>query len=295
MRVLVLALTLGFGSMSVAWAQKPTKAYDFFSVEVANAKGELGFTTLGAINDHREITGGFTVGEAQGFLMTHSGEISRIGCPNAIFTALLGINNSGAMAGSCYDGVNHAFFRNRFGHFALIDVPDALITQGRGLNDMNQVVGYFRDKTGAQHGFLWDNGTITIFDLPHLQNVIPYPMGINNRGEIVGSYAESPCNCNERGFLLSRGSLTMIDFPSAKATLPSGINDHGHIVGVYAETDTKHHGFLLGDGGFTTIDVSFPGINFTEAYGINNRGEVVGRYLQQNPIYNFGFIAVPRN
>jgi probable HAF family extracellular repeat protein len=295
---LILFLMLGAGFVTAGSDEQLAPSYEFMSIELPNGRGELGFTALAGINDRGRIVGGFTVGESQGFILGSRLEISRTGCPNATFTALLGINRPGAIAGSCFDGINHGFLRRRLGEFTLIDVPDALITQARGLNDANQVVGYFRDKTGSQHGFVWYRGTFATFDLPGLQGVIPYPEAINNRGQIVGFYAESPCNCNERGFLLNWGSLETIDFPTATATLLTGMNDRGQIVGVYADANSRHHGFVLTYGHFTTLDVPFTGIQFTEPHGINNLGEIVGRYLQQTDpfaqAYNQGFLAVPK-
>jgi probable HAF family extracellular repeat protein len=282
-----------FGFVSIGLAEKQPQSYSFLSVEVPDGQGALGFTSLAGINDKGEIVGGFTAGQSQGFVISKRSEITRTGCPNASLTALLGINNSGSIAGSCDNGASSAFFRNRQGHYTLIDVPGAVSTHGEGLNDLNQVVGYYRDETGDQHGFLWNDGAFFTFDLPDLENVIPYPHGINNRGQIVGTFAERPCNCNERGFLFSQGSLTIIDFPGASATLVNGINDQGDIVGTYVDSNGKH-GFVLNEQGFKTLDIPFAGIDFTEAQGINNRGEIVGRYLQSNPIYNFGFVAIPK-
>ena len=271
-------------------AKEGLDSYSFLPIEVPNGQGALGFTSLQGINDRSEIVGGFVVGESLGFVISR-GEITRTGCPGAIFTALLGINNSGAMAGSCYDGTNHAFFRNQAGQYTLINVPGAIITQGRSLNDRNQVVGYYLDQNENQHGFVWEKEAFVTFDLPDLGNVISYPLGINNRGQIAGTFTQSPCNCNERGFLLSDDRLTVIDFPGATATIVNGINDEGDIVGTYVDRNEKHHGFVLDNGDFKTLDVPFAGIDFTEAYAINNRGEIVGRYLKDGPIYNFGFIA----
>ena len=294
-RLLTLCLSVVpiFAFVAVGLAEKQPKSYRFLSVEVSTSHGGLGFTSLGGINDNGEIVGGFTVGGSQGFVIGKRNEITRIGCPDAASTALRGINNSGAIAGSCDDRTSHAFFRNRQGQYTLIDVPGATATHGRGLNDFNQVVGYYRDQTGENHGFVWSDGVFSTFDLPDLQNVIPYPHGINNRGQIVGSFAENPCNCNERGFLFSHGSLTVIEFPGASATIANGINDRGDIVGIYVDSNGDHHGFVLVDEHFMTLDVPFAGIDFTEAEGINNRGEIVGRYLQRDPIYNFGFVAIP--
>jgi len=298
-RLLILCLSVIpiFEFVSVGLAERQPTSYSFLSVEVPNSQGKLGFTSLADINDKGEIVGGFTAGDSQGFIISKRSEITRTGCPNATFTFLLGINNSGAIAGSCHDGTTHAthaFLRNQKGQYTLIDVPGAVITEGRGLNDFNQVIGYYRDETGEQHGFVWNDGAFFTLDLPDLENVIPYPQGINNRGQVVGSFAERPCNCNERGFLFSQGSLTIIDFPGARATILNGINDRGDIVGIYVDSNGEHHGFVLDDEGFKTVDVQFAGIDFTEAAGINNRGEIVGRYLQRDPIYDSGFVAIPR-
>lgn len=288
--ILSLGLTRFSGSVSLRHAREHLKSYNFSSIEVPDSNGQLGFTTLIAINDKGEITGGFVAADPEGFLIDRRSEISRIACPAATFTAIRGINNSGAMAGDCD---NHAFFRDRWGQFTFIEAPDSKATTGRGLNDSNQVLGYYEDKAGDQHGFVWDDGTFFSFDLPDLENVIPYPLGINNQGQIVGHYTDSACNCNGGGFLLSRGILTRIDFPGAIATIPVGINDHAQIVGFYIDSAEQHHGFSFDHGDFFTVDV--PDVEFTEAYGINNRGQIVGRYLRTDSIYNIGFIADPRN
>jgi uncharacterized membrane protein len=86
-----------------------------------------------------------------------------------------------------------------------------------------------------------------------------------------------PCPAEgHRGFLLSRGEFTTIDFPGANLTQPWKINSRGDIVGVYFDTSGQVHGFLLSRGVFSTIDV--PGAAGTAAFGINPRGDIVGSY-----------------
>jgi uncharacterized membrane protein len=72
-------------------------------------------------------------------------------------------------------------------------------------------------------------------------------MGINARGDIVGSYGSADGRFH--GFLLSEGRFTSIDVPGATFTFADGINSEGDIVGAYT-TDPKlpattYHGFLL--------------------------------------------------
>jgi probable HAF family extracellular repeat protein len=58
--------------------------------------------------------------------------------------------------------------------------------------------------------------------------------GINDSGQIVGSYSEGPFG-PEYGFLYAGGSLTTIDVPGANSTEAHGINDSGQIAGSYAD------------------------------------------------------------
>ena len=66
--------------------------------------------------------------------------------------------------------------------------------------------------------------------------------GINASGQIVGTYQD---NTGLHGFLLSGGTYTTIDVPSAATgeTFVTGINATGQIVGTYADA-TGLHGFL---------------------------------------------------
>jgi probable HAF family extracellular repeat protein len=92
-------------------------------------------------------------------------------------------------------------------------------------------VGYFEvfylgDRT---HGFLLDNGSYTTVDAPGLPNAIAN--GINNSGQIVGSYSDA---AGDHGFLFDLGSYTTLDVPGSAGTAVTGINDSGQIVGYYS-------------------------------------------------------------
>src|SRR5947199_74448 len=115
--------------------------------------------------------------------------------------------------------------------------------------------------------------TFTTIDIPVPGATGTVAVGINNRGQIVGSYSTTS---GFHSFLLDHGTFTTIDVPGAGYA--SGINDRGQIVGVYH----IYSSFLLDHGTFTTIDV--PGASFTEASGINNRGQIVGDYFVGTPI-----------
>jgi uncharacterized membrane protein len=136
-------------------------------------------------------------------------------------------------------------------------------------------------------GLLLDRGVFrSLPDVPgavatvHVRN--------NNRGQIVGTYADiSDGTPRLRGFLMKRnGRVTRIDVPGAVSTLPAGINDHGQVVGAWVGPDATVdpvtgeggpvHGFLWERGRLEKFDV--PGATTTAPYEINNRGQVVGNY-----------------
>jgi beta-lactamase regulating signal transducer with metallopeptidase domain len=75
--------------------------------------------------------------------------------------------------------------------------------------------------------------------------------------------------------------------PGATAATARGINNVGRIVGSFADASGTH-GFVYGNGAFTTIDV--PGSTWTIATGINNAGQIVGAYGPGGETGNRGFL-----
>jgi probable HAF family extracellular repeat protein len=98
--------------------------------------------------------------------------------------------------------------------------------------------------------------------------------GINNAGQIVGSY---PYN----SYVYSGGVFTTLDVPDVPfagyGLRATGINNSGQIVGDY-NNQTENHGFVKSGGSYTTIAV--PGASTTSAGGINDAGDVAGYYYE---------------
>jgi uncharacterized membrane protein len=129
--------------------------------------------------------------------------------------------------------------------------------------------------------------SFTNIDVPGATGTKAY--GINDSGQIVGTYSGSfPCmyTCS---FLYSGGIFTQLIPPGAGIIQAYGINDSGQIVGAYADSSEISHGFLDSAGSFTTINV--PGAFITYAYGINDSGQIVGQYSDSTG--NHGFLATP--
>jgi uncharacterized membrane protein len=240
--------------------------------------------------------------------------------PDPRATVYSGINNRRQLVGGYYvagvtpdargfypDDAHRAVVTDRKARrHRSVDVPGALITLAYALNDRTQVVGQYIDEgavpdaqgrlpAGSVHGFLWHRDEFATIDVPGAP--LTQPLGINNRGEIVGADMEADVDPDDpyayydtgrlRGFVLRHGEFTPVDFPGGQGTKVSGINDHGQMVGYY-DTPEARRGFVLKGGRFTEIDP--PGSLTTLPSGIDKRGRVVGAYLDANGINGRGFI-----
>ena len=114
--------------------------------------------------------------------------------------------------------------------------------------------------------------TFTTIDVPGAMNT--NITGINNLGQMVGSYLETT-NGPATGFLFSNGSFTFFNYPGGNNTLAYDINDSGLICGTaYLRQNTSAVGFLYDGTNFTKIRA--PGKTYTYVNGMNNEGALVG-------------------
>jgi uncharacterized membrane protein len=139
---------------------------------------------------------------------------------------------------------------------------------------------YFLGDVG--HGYLFTNGVFTNIDFPGATEC--RANGINNSGDIVGSYLTGTNSAvRGRGFILRGGAYTPIEFPGASLTEAWRINDRGEIIGRYFGGDGNPHIYRLTKTNFVTID--YPGatnrtaVGYTSPVGgFNNHGDIVSAY-----------------
>ena len=129
----------------------------------------------------------------------------------------------------------------------------------------------------------------TITDLPLPRSDYLMPSGINDVGQIVGTYRPLDTGLF-LGFLYSNGTLTSFSVPPLTDTFANGINDAGDIVGWYQIGDAGHIGFLYRGGVFTTIQMDDPFRRYTELFGINNAGQIIGTYTDRRDFTTHGFV-----
>ena len=215
---------------------------------VLDSSGVLGTHTSFArgINNLGDIVGGYfdDDGNEHGFLLRHD-TLTTIDVPfvGSLGTQLNGLNDSGIIVGVWVDSAFtvHGFVYQN-GSFAHLDYPDALDTYPYGINSRGDIVGNWdTDQSTVGHGFVFSNGRIFSFDVPDAVADGTAADGINERGQIVGSYID--LDGNSHGFLIEGSTFTTLDCPGAGNTAAWGIDSAGQIAGT-CDAAGQRLGFL---------------------------------------------------
>lgn len=124
-------------------------------------------------------------------------------------------------------------------------------------------------------GFVYDLGTFGP-PLVYPGARATYPSGINDRGEIAGSYYDA--HGTSHGFLYKATKFLTLDAPAAQTTGFEDINDSGQLSGVISDAAGTHGILYLEPVGLYSPALNFPGSTLTYPQAINNAGEVGGQY-----------------
>ena len=171
-----------------------------------------------------------------------------------------------------------------------INVPGSQVTGPLRMNDRAHVVGLYVDAgaepdpdgpapPSAVHGFVWRDGDVETVDVPGA--AATFLVGINNRGQMVGSYIDAEGAYH--GFVRDRrGRVTTLPEapgaePTAGGTQPTSINERGQIVGLAYDAQGGSRAFRYENGKFSLVDGT-PGAVFTRPLDVDNRGRAVGDY-----------------
>jgi probable HAF family extracellular repeat protein len=215
-----------------------------------------------SINSSNQVVGTYTtsLGENHGF-MYQNGSYTTIDDPLASFingevfagtggipsssigygTVLLGNNDAGEILGCYFDSTDtlQGFLDINGTYFTLTD-PSAGTGNGEGtlpvaMNNNGDVVGEYTNSAGSV-SFLYTNGTY--FDIRYPGSVSTTVTGINDSGQIVGSYVDS--RGVTHGFVVTNGGYFDVGSASAAA-----INASGVIVGTYQDSNGVSHGVSI--------------------------------------------------
>jgi probable HAF family extracellular repeat protein len=222
-----------------------------------------------AINNSGQIVGNYEntkqVQDQQGFLY-QSGDFTTLDFPGTNgrqgFTRITDINNLGQVVGiyALLGEAIHNFIYSS-GNFVSFDVPGGGVVSA--INDLGEMLV---NGPLANASFVDNKGALTAIAFPGAEGT--YATGINDSGEITGTYFNSPSG-PDNGFLYDgKQYLTIV------GRSPQSINNSGQIVGYYQDIFNVTRGFLYSDGTFTSVD--FPDAAVTVALGINDFGDIVG-------------------
>jgi probable HAF family extracellular repeat protein len=164
-------------------------------------------------------------------------------------------------------------------NFTTLNLPG--YADANGINASGQIVGYYTDGSGQNHGFLYSGGSFTSLNDPSAgpsgYGNGTFATGISDQGQIVGNYylGGAQTGAGSHGFLYG-GSYTNFNHPAGvSGTYPTGINASGQIVGTYS--NNGGYSFLYSSGTYTPISDPL-GDSGTFVSGINNLGQIVGSY-----------------
>jgi len=204
------------------------------------------FSFARGINDPGDVVGGYFDGDGNehGFLLKKE-VLTTIDVPfeGSVGTQLNGINNSGVIVGAWVDSAftAHGFVYEN-GNFAQLDYPGALDTFPSGISSRGEIVGNWdADQSTVGHGFWFYQGQIVSFDVPDAVPEGTAANGVNERGQIVGSYVG--LDGKSHGFLADGTTFTTLDCPDGFRTSPWGINSAGQIAGI-CDVPGQRRGFI---------------------------------------------------
>jgi len=121
--------------------------------------------------------------------------------------------------------------------FTSIDVPDAIATSAFGINARGEIVGFYRDASNRQHGYVLGRHGLRSIDYPGA--ALTDARGIGPDGEVVGAYRNpgEPA-VNFHGYRLTpHGDYLALDYPGHTSTIAQRIAPDGTVHGCYHDED----------------------------------------------------------
>jgi hypothetical protein len=120
-------------------------------------------------------------------------------------------------------------------------------------------------------------------DYPQTTNTLMDMRGLNDLGQIVGSYTSG---ASQYAFIKNGTNYSTLSGIPGTSSVAWGINDAGQIGGYYISSGTNH-GFMYNTTNSSLTSITVPGSYSTTVAGINGAGQVSGYYHTDK---NYGFI-----
>jgi hypothetical protein len=308
----VLVPLAGAAVPAAASTGTPTVTYTFRTLD--NTKGR-GFNQLLGINRHGKIAGYFGSGAQghpnKGYLLSPpygQANYRAENVPGSAQTQVTGLNGTGVTVGF-YATANKANpaananmgFWARNGHFHSVAFPARKAPKGKssprvdqllGISNAGEAVGFYVDKMGNSHGYLYNIATRRFVSIPVSGAASVTGTGINNKNAVVGFFNHSAGMV--KAFYITQGTQSRVHvfaFPGADLTQAFGVNDHGEVVGAYT-SGTQTFGFTWTVKGHFRKVNDPRGKGTTVINGVNNAGVLVGFFTGSNG-NTHGMLATP--
>ncbi len=280
-----------FGAVSVASMSAQAQHYTFtyFQDPSPNAYSTMGtdMTPTGELvgwyTNYANGVWGFS--ETSGTYKTIS--VSPSGYSGSPSTVINAINGEGTLVGY---GPSTGFLMDSSGNLTTVQVPASFKASSMstpvGINSSATVVGNFSVASGAQEGFILQNGSYKAYQVPNSYSTTLHD--INDNGVIVGSYQTSSGG-SSTGFLLENGTLTKIQYPGASGTVVTSINAAGHAVGYFYNKSQVFLPFYFDGAKYTQI--ATPGEYACTIGHIKVSGNIVGTCTNSSTFVTEAFIG----
>ncbi|HKR97484.1 MAG TPA: hypothetical protein VJW55_19060 [Candidatus Angelobacter sp.] len=132
---------------------------------------------------------------------------------------------------------NTADAQGPFFSFTQLDPPGSVSTEADDINAQGQIIGFFFDAAGREHGWLFQDGSFTQVDFPGASAT--RTVNINNSSVITGSFLDAAGV--QHGLVGRADNLIRFDVPGSTSTNGEGINDVGTLVGSFTDAAGATH------------------------------------------------------
>ena len=172
---------------------------------------------------------------------TREAAVTQIDYPGAFQSQALGINSAGAVYGEWEEGNGQGHgYLYQDGTFTDLALPNHLywVNQRGGINDAGVIATTLLGIPGSP-GVVWDHGTLTQVNYPGAD--YSFVHGINNRGDLVGTYAAGAFY----SWAYIGGEFSPVVFdPPGSGDKVNAINDAARIVGTYPNRFGRSYTFV---------------------------------------------------
>lgn len=206
---------------------------------------DTGNVTRGrGVNNNRHTCGEYKIasnGTFHGYILEHPDFIS-FDVTDTFDTIPLGINNAGDFVGTIrLTNETRPAFVSLGGVVTTFGVPNAIVTFAYQLNKGNQIIGYYIDANGNNHGFTRDKrGTLAFpIDMPGATGT--FLLGNNDSNWGVGRYTDG-AGVTHGLYFITPDTMMTYDYPGSTFTSLNGINKDGYVVGYYLDAAGIFHG-----------------------------------------------------